>query len=183
MLPFRLLAGAHNAPEFAHELNEAMLASLSDLPRFDGQTLLLVDVSLSMSVPLSRRSQLSRLDAAAALAALFPGQKRVFTFSNAVVEVPSWRGLPGIDAIIASQPHGGTYLGKAVRHLNRIPHDRLIVITDEQAHDEVPDPLAEHAYLINVAPYRNGAGYGRWVHIDGFSENALRFIHEYERLM
>ena len=35
--------------------------------------------------------------------------------------------------------------------------------------------------MINVASYRNGVGYGRWVHLDGFSEQVLRFIAEYER--
>jgi hypothetical protein len=54
------------------------------------------------------------------------------------------------------------------------------VITDEQSHDAVPDPVAPLAYMINVASYRNGVGYGRWVHIDGFSEQVLRFIAEYE---
>ena len=57
----------------------------------------------------------------------------------------------------------------------------LIVVTDEQSHDAVPDPVAKHAYLINVASNRNGVGYGRWTHIDGFSEGVLRFIGEVER--
>jgi hypothetical protein len=60
-------------------------------------------------------------------------------------------------------------------------HDRLIVVTDEQSHDRVPGPEAKHAYMINVASNRNGVGYGRWTHIDGFSEGVLRFIHEVER--
>ena len=59
-------------------------------------------------------------------------------------------------------------------------HDRLIVITDEQSHDAVPQPVAKAAYMINVASNRNGVGYGRWTHIDGFSESVLRFIHEVE---
>jgi hypothetical protein len=45
----------------------------------------------------------------------------------------------------------------------------------------VPEPAAKHAYMINVASNRNGVGYGRWTHIDGFSEGVLRFIHEVER--
>ncbi len=36
--------------------------------------------------------------------------------------------------------------------------------------------------MINVASYRNGVGYGRWTHLDGFSEQVLRYIAEYERL-
>jgi hypothetical protein len=41
--------------------------------------------------------------------------------------------------------------------------------------------MARRAYMINVASYRNGVGYGRWVHLDGFSEQVLRYIAEYER--
>jgi hypothetical protein len=67
-----------------------------------------------------------------------------------------------------------------VRRANEIPHDRLIVITDEQSADRVPGPVAKHAYMINVASYQNGVGYGRWTHIDGFSEAVLTFIREFE---
>lgn len=34
--------------------------------------------------------------------------------------------------------------------------------------------------MINVASYRNGVGYGKWTHIDGFSEGVLKFIHALE---
>jgi hypothetical protein len=106
----------------------------------------------------------------------------VFTFSDQVVEVPPRRGMAGVDAVIRSQPHGGTYLGRAVQAINdTVPHDRLIVITDEQSHDPVGNPVARHAYMINVASAKNGVGYGRWTHIDGFSEAVLRFIAENER--
>lgn len=71
-------------------------------------------------------------------------------------------------------------LGAAIRSLPN--HDRLIVLTDEQSHDKVPDPKAANSYMINVASAQNGVGYGKWVHIDGFSENILRYIHEYEMM-
>ena len=108
---------------------------------------------------------------------------RVFTFSNAVVEVPPRRGMAGVEAVIRSQPHQSTLLGKAVSRVNGLPHERLIVVTDEQSHDEVPDPKAAKAYMVNVASARNGVGYGRWTHVDGFSEVVLGFIREHELLM
>jgi hypothetical protein len=88
--------------------------------------------------------------------------------------------MAGVDAVIRSQPHHATYLGDAVAQMNRLPHDRLIVITDEQSHDLVGSPVARHAYMINVASAKNGVGYGDWTRIDGFSENALAFIHAHE---
>ncbi|WP_296453886.1 hypothetical protein [Phenylobacterium sp.] len=99
------------------------------------------------------------------------------------MEVPARRGMVGVDAVVRSQPHSGTWLGKAVEQVNRLPHDRLIVITDEQSHDKVPDPKASKAYMVNVASARNGVGYGKWTHIDGFYEAVLTYIRESEGLV
>jgi hypothetical protein len=166
---------------YDRDIDKALLAAIGEQATLDGRTIVLVDVSGSMDSPLSRRSDLRRLDAAAALASVINGDVRVFTFSNEVKEVPARRGLAGIDAIVRSQPHMATYLGKAVAHVNGQEHDRLIVITDEQSHDVVPEPRSRRAYMINVASYKNGVGYGNWVRFDGFSERVLRYIAEYER--
>ena len=86
-----------------------------------------------------------------------------------------------ISAIKNSQAHWGTNLGQAVAWINeKVPHDRLIVITDEQSNSRVPDPICDKAYMINVASYQNGVGYGKWTHIDGFSESVIKFISEIE---
>ncbi|MDX2309304.1 MAG: TROVE domain-containing protein [Hyphomicrobium sp.] len=180
VLPFRFVAAARAAPVFDRELDRALIAAIEDQKKLKGRTIVLVDVSGSMEAPLSRRSDMKRIDAAAALGAVINGDVRVFTFSDDVKEVPARKGLAGIDAIVGSQVHNGTYLGKAVAHVNAIKHDRLIVITDEQSADAVPDPVAGKAYMINVASNRNGVGYGKWVHFDGFSEQVLSYIGVYE---
>lgn len=180
VLPFRFVAAARAAPRFAFELEQALHAAIEDLTPLSGRTLVLVDVSWSMNCRLSAKSDLTRMDAAATLASILPGSVRVFSFSNQTVEVPQRRGLAGVAAVIDSQPRSGTLLGEAVIAMNAIPHDRLIVLTDEQSQSWVPAPVVSRAYMINVASYRNGVGYGPWVHIDGFSESVLRFIHEYE---
>ena len=88
------------------------------------------------------------------------------------------RGAPG--EILSGACAVAALARAAVKEINRLAHDRLIVVTDEQSHDPVPPPAAKHAYMINVASYRNGVGYGPWTHIDGFSEGVLRFIREVE---
>lgn len=182
VLPFRYIAAARACPQMEPALDQALAEAALEMPVLDGTTAALVDVSGSMDARLSARSDLTRMDAAAALASVIHGDRRVFTFSHQVVEVPPRLGMAGVDAVLRSQPHGGTYLGQAVAAINsQVKHDRLIVVTDEQSHDRVPDPVAKRAYVINVASARNGVGYGRWIHIDGFSESVLRFIHEYER--
>lgn len=181
LLPFRYVAAARACPRYEPAIDEALSEAIAEQAPLPGRTVVLVDVSGSMDWKMSRRSDLTRLDAAAALASIIHGDVRLFTFSDKVVEVPARRGMAGVDAIRGSQRHIGTYLGRAVAEIERVAkrRDRLIVVTDEQAHDAVPKPSGR-AYMINVGSYQNGVGYGPWVHIDGFSEQVLRFIHEYE---
>jgi 60 kDa SS-A/Ro ribonucleoprotein len=191
VLPFRYIAAARAAPQLEPAIDEALLGAIGEIPPLNGKTVVLVDVSGSMDEKLSAKSDLRRIDAAAALASIIPGDVRVITFSNHVVEVPPRRGMAGVDAIIRSQPHQNTHMAAAVHAVNtQVPHDRLIVITDEQATGgygwgtqggAVPDPVAARSYMINVASAKNGVGYGKWTHIDGFSESVLRFIAEHER--
>ena len=195
VLPFRYIAAARAAPQFEAVLDEALLASLEGMEALPGETALLIDVSGSMGDKLSARSDLTRMDAAAALGAVFPGEAgrvRVFTFSNAIAEVPARRGMAGVDAIIRSQPHGGTALLQAIGYVaEKVPYDRLVVITDEQARPSsdarypggLPAASAKgRCYMVNVASAKNGVGYGHgWTHIDGFSEGVLSYIAEVER--
>lgn len=178
-LPFRYVAAARAVPAWEPQLDAAMQVAMAGLDKLPGSTAVLVDVSGSMDVKLSAKSDLTRMDAAAALAVLVRGvcqEARVFTFSNSVVEVPPRAGMALIDAVIGSQPHGGTYLGQAVEALKaNVKADRLIVITDEQTADSVGKPLGR-GYMINVATNRNGVGYGDWTHISGFSEAVVQYI-------
>jgi hypothetical protein len=142
VLPFRYVAAARAAPRYEPALDQALMEAILESPVLEGRTIVLVDVSGSMKARLSSRSELTRMEAAATLASVIPGDLRVFTFSNRLVEVPARRGMAGVDIIIRSQPHDGTYLGAAVEQVNRLDHDRLIVLTDEQSHDPVPGPVA-----------------------------------------
>jgi hypothetical protein len=184
VLPFRFLAAARYAPHWEETLEQAMLKSVAVSEKLSGKTIVLVDVSGSMTAPLSRRSEMQRTDAAYGLAVLLReiGEKvAVFSFSDNLVEVPALRGFALRDAIDASQRHNGTYLGTAVEELNRKEsYDRLIVITDEQAHDHVAAPKGR-GYVINVASYKNGVGYGKWTHIDGWSESVIEYIRALEQ--
>lgn len=181
VLPFRYVAAARAAAQFEPALDQALCEAISEMPILPGKTVVLVDVSGSMNDKLSAKSDMTRMDVAAALAAIIPGDVRMFSFSSQLVEVPARRGMAGVDAILQSQSHGGTFLGNAIANVNRtVKHDRIIVITDEQSADQVPYPVASHAYMINVASAQRGVGYGRWTHIDGFSESVLRFMPEVE---
>lgn len=182
VLPFRFIAAARYAPQLEPDLEAALFRSLAGKAKFTGSTMVLVDVSGSMKDKLSEKSDMTRMDAACgvAMCARELGEPvRVFTFSDALVEIPARRGFALRDAITSSQPHSGTHLGGAVTHLNTLDYDRLVVVTDEQSADSVPPPKGK-GYVINVASAKNGVGYGAWHHIDGWSEAVLDYIRENE---
>jgi hypothetical protein len=185
VLPFRFIAAARHAPQWEPWIEQAMFLSLHGQGHLAGQTVLLVDVSGSMDARLSARSQMLRMDAATGLAVLLrevAEEVSIYTFSDRLVLVPARRGFALRDAIVQSHPHSGTYLGRALEQLSQA-YDRLVVITDEQSHDRVPDPRGR-GYVINVASYRNGVGYGTgrgdWTHIDGWSEAVVEYIRSAE---
>jgi hypothetical protein len=124
-----------------------------------------------------------RTDAAYGVAVLLrelADEVEIYTFSNELKRVPARRGFALRDAMEASQPHGGTYLGAALKGIEG-DYDRIIVITDEQAHDSVPNPRGR-GYVINVASYKHGVGYGKWTHIDGWSEAVIEYIRAVENV-
>ena len=180
VLPFRYVSAARHAPQFEPYLDKALLKAIDDLPILKGRTVVCVDVSGSMRAKVSGKSEISSADAAAALASIINGDVRVIAFGTNAHEVPARRGMSGVDVInSAENKYGlgyGTNIGLAVQMANGMQPDRVIVITDEQSHDRVPPPACGRAYMINVASYKNGVGYGKWMHIDGFSEGVLRYI-------
>jgi len=183
VLPYRFIASARYNPYYEQELETALFKCVAELPKLSGHTVILVDVSGSMNSELSERSDLTRIDAGCGLAMLcreLCESVSVYSFSYQCVQIPARRGFALRDAINNSQEHGATYTGEALKLINaREKYDRIIVITDEQSHDSIPAPPGK-GYFINVASYKNGIGYGRWTHLDGFSENVLQYIKNSE---
>ncbi|HVU48665.1 MAG TPA: TROVE domain-containing protein [Terracidiphilus sp.] len=191
VLPFRFLAAARVAPQWEEALETAMFRSIEGrgldgrAARLAGHTVLLVDVSGSMESPLSNRSDMRRTDAAYGLAILLreiAEKVTIYTFSDEAKRVAARRGMALRDALDKSQPHSGTFLGAALKQVEREcreGYDRMVVITDEQSHDTVHAPSGK-GYVINVASNRNGVGYGEWTHIDGWSEAVVEYVAELE---
>jgi hypothetical protein len=182
VLPFRFLAAARYAPQWEAELERAMFRSVESHEKLAGHTVVLVDVSGSMTAALSRKSEMLRTDAAYGLAVLLreiAEKVTVYTFSDTLKLVPSRRGFALRDAMDASQPHSSTRLGAALDGI-REKFDRIVVVTDEQSHDRVPAPKGK-GYMVNVASAKYGVGYGAWSHIDGWSEAVVEYIRELER--
>jgi len=183
VLPFRFITAARYAPMLEDVLEQMMLKNLETSDKLKGKTILGIDVSGSMSSTVSGKSELSRYDAAIALAILLREiceDVEIFTFNSQVKACKPRRGFALRDE--ASFDGGETNIGEALRYANGRGYDRLIMFTDEQSHDRVGAPLkSSKAYMINVATYENGVGYGDWIHIDGFSESIVKYIQALEK--
>jgi hypothetical protein len=161
-----------------------MFRCLEGAKILQGKTALLVDNSGSMyGTKVSKKSELDRSDAACALAMLVREiceDVDVIAFSGQPTLIPARRGFALRDAIKAS-PHGGTYTETAKKFADNRGYDRIIIITDEQSNQSLSNPHGGLGYVINVASYQNGVGYGAWNHIDGFSEAIMDYIALYEQ--
>lgn len=186
VLPFRFITAARYAPQWESKLEVPMLKAIDGREKLPGKTVLVIDVSGSMDWNISDKSEVVRIDAAAGLAILareLCENVAVYTFSSDEVRVPDRHGFALRDAIINSQPHAGTWIGKSVKAINvKETYDRIVVFTDEQAHDDIPNPNpGSKGYIVNVAAYKNGIGYGSYTHIDGWSESIFDYITQVEK--
>lgn len=185
VLPFRFISAAKYAPQWEAQLEPVMLKCCSEKTKLSGKTVLVVDGSGSMfGCPVSKKSEIDRFEAAAALAILLREvceSVSVIVFSTDAFVVPSRRGFALRDALAMKAQHGGTNTRNAVDLANKEGYDRIIIITDEQSHQSITPPQGK-GYVINVASARNGIGYGAWKHIDGFSESVIDWIGEYENI-
>lgn len=185
VLPFRFITAARYAPQFEPELEQLMFKCLTDRPKLSGRTVLLVDGSGSMfGTKVSAKSELDRFDAAAALAMLVREtceQVAVIVFSTDAFLVPARRGFALRDIIKQAAQQHSTNTETAKQHADKLGYDRIIIITDEQSHQTITKPLpGTKGYVLNVASYQNGIGYGPWVNITGWSEAVLDFIQAHE---
>lgn len=178
VLPFRFVGAAKHAPHLEPELESAMFRCLESVAKLSGKTAIVVDNSGSMySTPVSAKSDLERIDAACALAMLVREVCErcvVIGFGNSAAVIPARRGFALRDAIKAG-PGGGTHTERACQLARQEGYDRIILITDEQSHEEISPPEGR-GYLVNVANYQNGIGYRAWTHIDGWSESVLNYV-------
>lgn len=186
MLPFQFIAAADACKIWEKMIDKSMVQAMEKMEKLKGTTVIFVDVSGSMSHPLSAKSKMTCKDAASGMAILLDAiceRAHFFSFSDALAHVPPRRGMALRDAIFASQRASSTLLGAALKvfmGLN-IPYDRLIVITDEQIQDTVPS-MSGKKYLFNVQSYQYGLEHkGQWLVVNGFSEASIDYVREIER--
>lgn len=196
ILPYRFVTAAKYASTMEEYLEGAMYRCLNDREKIEGKTILLVDVSGSMDDYLTMQRRLfkggsdtmtTRLDAAKGLAILLKFLCKdisIYTFSDDIVHITDASGFRLGKKIDNSQQHSGTYLGTAVEKVHKLEkiYDRMIVITDEQSHDNIKEYIHGKGYIMNVASYQNGIDHDeKWTRISGFSEAVIDWMIEHEK--
>ncbi|KND43095.1 TROVE domain-containing protein [Streptomyces stelliscabiei] len=186
--PFRYLAAHRNAPSRRWEkaLETALGHSLANVPELPGRTLILVDRSGSMFDQPSERTQLNRADSAAIFGTALAqraARADLVEFGSDSRRVELVPGEPVLRVLDRFHDLGGTNTALALRrHYDR--HDRVVVVTDEQAGPSQWSnplqaiPLRVPVYTWNLAGYAPAhAPSGPHHHtFGGLSDAAFRLI-------
>lgn len=182
-LPFRFLSAYRAAPSlrWGHALEQALTASIANIPALAGRTLVLVDTSTSMRESFSKDGTVMRWDAAATFGVAL-GQRceaaDVVSFSSAQVHWGDPMGtktkafpLAKGEALLRSLDRwtkdgyflgGGTDTPGALRK-HFAGHNRVVIVTDEQVSVSGSEvgrciPTTVPLYTWNLAGYQAGHG-------------------------
>lgn len=197
-LPLRFLSAYRSvvSSNWARPLERALETSLTNVPSFTGRTLILIDTSPSMVDKMSAKSDLLRRDAAVTFGLALAKRcddPTVVSFGTRSMVYPMTAGESLLRAIARwdlggfNSTGGGTETGAAVKtHFKG--HDRVVILTDEQAtvggwgwRGDVlaPVPSATMAVTFNLAGYGQGhapSGTGTRVTIGGLSDAAFSLL-------
>lgn len=193
-LPFRFYSAyraTDGSTKYVSALEEALEASLSNVPELPGRTLVLVDTSGSMFPDWSANSirgegsSVSRMEQAAlfgSAVALRAESADLVQFGSTSQAVRFKKGDSILPMMKKFTCLGGTATAQAVRS-NFKGHDRVIIITDEQDNgygnplEAVPSDVP--VYTWNVAGYRAGhsqSGTNNRHTFGGLTDQAFKMI-------
>lgn len=162
--PFRFLSAARevNNLRWAYPLEVALNLSLQNVPELKGKTLILVDFSASMFMPLSGHGSMLQSDIAALFGSALHMRNRenstlvVFGNTSATVSPPSGMSILNVVKQFGGN-RGGTATFNAIERHLAPHHTRVILITDEQhqgtsPHFAVPENVP--LYVFNLVGYK-----------------------------
>ncbi len=202
--PLRFLSAYKAAPSlrWSWPLEQAVQHSLANVPAMPGRTLVLVDVSGSMDSTLSDRSELRRWEAAALFGAALTARAEaadLWAYSSdhygpnrfrTRISIPAGGSvLPVVESVRQCPSFGGgTQTARALAE-TYTGHDRVVVLTDEQAHDWAGGsvgravPAATPLVTFNLAGYQAAhaeAGPNR-VTVGGLTDAGFRMVDLLDR--
>ncbi|MDA1359357.1 TROVE domain-containing protein [Glycomyces luteolus] len=193
-LPMRFLSAYRAAPSlrWSYALEQALDASLANVPGLPGRTLILVDTSGSMRSGFSRDGSLMRWDAATVFGLALARRcaaADVVSFSD---RTKTFRQRPGESLLRAVErwKSDGYFIGSGTSTESAVrkhyqDHDRVVILTDEQAHFgggrdvTAAVPGDRMVYTWNLAGYRHGhapSGAGTRHTFGGLTDAAFAMI-------
>lgn len=211
--PLRFLSAFKAAPSlrWAWPLEQAVQHSLANVPALPGRTLVMVDVSASMDDALSARSELRRWEAAAlfgAALALRAGDADLWAYSSQghnarhfglgpagstrrtrITPAPGGSVLPLVQQFRSCPSFGGGTETAAALTESFAGHDRVVLLTDEQAggwwagDPGTAVPAKVPLVTFNLAGYQAGhaeAGPNR-VTVGGLTDAGFRMLDMLDR--
>lgn len=202
LLPIDFMRAAKAAPGYMRELESLMLRCAGACTRLPGSTILVVDVSGSMTSRLSRKTEFTRFDVAIAMAilasevcdslAIYATAGLDRTGEHLTEFVKPYRGFALADHIEKDHMRklggGGIFTRQCLEWIEERQEkpDRLIVFSDSQDCDRTkaqPKPFGERNYIVDVSCERRGVNFpGIWdAEIRGWSDRFLSYIAEIEK--
>jgi hypothetical protein len=166
-------------------LNDALDASLRNVPQLPGRTLVLVDMSGSMFSGFSDQGKVQRAEAAALFGVAVAKRSEQHTlvcFGTGSYEINLPAGGSVLPALQAFQGMGGTNTADAFRQ-HYDGHDRVICLTDEQTgygqnlEQVVPD--STWLFTFNLAGYQAAhatSGRGKRATFAGLTDKGFKAI-------
>ena len=202
VLPFRFITAVKHAPRWQAELEDLMLRAVKGKKALPGKTVVIIDVSGSMGGRLSGKTEMSRMECAASLCILLRElcEDSVFyataghdsSCEHKAELVRPHRGFALRDAILESAHRlggGGIFLKQAMDFTRNAEKkaDRVIVITDEadtdrKANPQTADNWGKRNYIINISVEKGGVAFGKFNHVNGFSESVIDYLAATEKL-
>lgn len=201
VLPMQYLSAYREvaSDRWAWPLERALETSLNSLPELGGRTLIMADTSTSMDTTLSKHGTLKRWDTAVLFALAVArrcAHADVVSFASGY---PAHRYFPrkGGETILRQLRRweqegfflgGGTETAHALRE-NYRGHDRVLIVTDEQASRDQMSvsesiPAQIPLYTWNLAGYRHGhapSGRANRFLIGGLTDAAFQVVPILER--
>lgn len=195
--PMRFLSAYRAAPSlrWSWALEQALNYSLENIPSLPGRTLILVDTSGSMQGVFSKDGTLRRWDAAVIFGVALGSRCQnadVISFSNTYYGTAPWRrfDLKRGESLLRSierWKNEGYFIGAGTDTLGALHntyagHDRVVILTDEQADRGDPGqllPTNVPLYTWNLAGYKFGnsvAGIANRHVFAGLNDSAFKLI-------
>lgn len=197
LLPVDFFKAVDHNPRYALNIEDLMYRCLRMSKKLKGKTILIVDVSGSMTTLISEKSTYSRRDVAAMMAVLarevcedvsiYATAGNDGTKQHKTKKLDDIRGfalarkVSEADKVVGG---GGIFTRQCLEYIRPLEPapERIIVFSDSQdcdwPHSRTPAPFGHYNYIVDVSSNTHGVNYkGIWdAEVSGWSEHFLKFI-------